>query len=141
MLGGAGGVPEVPFASAYKPAEIAALWKTLKTVYGSDALARKAVSQNNQVLCPLYASPALLSQSHAALVKKLGKEEALDIQLKNPAVLTCGAAGLDASDVGEIRNAANVRQVLDKFVTPTGLVVFALTVTFLGAVAKGPAFN
>ena len=56
-------------------------------------------------------------------------------------MLTCGAAGLEASDAGEIRNAANVRQVLDRFVTPTGLVVFGLTVAFLGAVAKGPAFN
>ena len=47
-----------------------------------------AVEQNSQILCPLYASPVLLTQSKAALVRMMGDDEALDVMLKNPMVLT-----------------------------------------------------
>ena len=124
-----GGVPDVPFASAYKPAEIAALWTAVKKCYGSEAAARAAISQNNQILCPLYASPSLLTSSQAALVALLGKEEALEIMAKNPAVLTCGAGYLEQSDPSEIRSAANTRQFLDRFVTPEGLSVAVVCIT------------
>ena len=121
--------------AGYKPAEIAALWSALKSCYGSDAAARLAVEQNNQVLCPVYASPALLQQSYKALVGIFGKDEALKIMAMNPAVLTCGAPGLQASEPSEIRKAAETRQVLDRVVTPAGfavaiLVVLALNVAF-----------
>lgn len=75
MLLGSGDVPSVPFADSYKPAEIAALWKALKQCYGDEEAARRAVEQNNQVLCPVYATPQLLTQTNAALVKLVGKEE------------------------------------------------------------------
>jgi hypothetical protein len=39
MLLNGGGVPDVPFASAYKPGEIRALWSALKKLYGSEELA------------------------------------------------------------------------------------------------------
>lgn len=129
MASRGGGVPEVPWASAYKPQEIAALWSTAVKVYGSDAAARQAVSQNDQIICPVYATPQLLSQSHASLVGLLGKEEALEIMMKNPAVLTCGAKELAASDPGEIRSAANARKVLD------GITAEGLTVALLAALA------
>lgn len=75
LLGSGGDVPSVPFADNYKPAEIAALWKALKQCYGDEEAARRAVEQNNQVLCPVYATPQLLTQTNAALVKLVGKEE------------------------------------------------------------------
>ena len=136
LLFGGGGVPEVPFAASYKPGEIAALWSALKSCYGNEALARQAVEQNNQVLCPLYASPALLSQSKNALVAILGKEEALEIMQKNPAVLTCGAPGLKASDPDEIRKAANARKFLDAFATPQGFGVFVVAILLLNVVYR-----
>ena len=69
------GPPDTPFASAYKRAELLALWKALKKCYGGEEAARKAVAQNPQIMAPVYATPALVTQSAAALVKLLGKEE------------------------------------------------------------------
>eukprot|EP00316_Scyphosphaera_apsteinii_P026297 CAMPEP_0119306528 /NCGR_PEP_ID=MMETSP1333-20130426/7264_1 /TAXON_ID=418940 /ORGANISM="Scyphosphaera apsteinii, Strain RCC1455" /LENGTH=142 /DNA_ID=CAMNT_0007309845 /DNA_START=247 /DNA_END=675 /DNA_ORIENTATION=- len=133
------GPPDVPFASSYKASEIAALWKALKSCYGSDEAARQAVAQNNQVLCPVYATPSLLMQSRDSLVALLGKREALEVMLKNPMVLTCGSEGLANADPDEIRSTARTRQLLDKYVTPLNLVllVFALgLLKILGLIAS-----
>ena len=131
-----GDVPEVPFAASYKASEISALWNALKKCYGNEADARQAVAQNNQVLCPVYATPALLAQSKSALVGILGKTEALEVMQKNPAVLTCGAAGLQASDPDEIRKAANARKFLDAYATPQGSAIFVLAVLFLNVIYR-----
>ena len=88
MALGGGGVPDVPFASAYERRDIEQLWRAVKQCYGGEASARAAVEQNSQILCPLYASPVLLTQSKAALVRMMGDDEALDVMLKNPMVLT-----------------------------------------------------
>lgn len=135
QLGGRG-VPDVPFASSYKPAEISALWGALKSCYGNEAAARAAVEQNDQVLCPVYASPALLKQSYQALVTLVGKQEALEIMAKNPAVLTCGAPGLLASKPNDIRQAAEVRQVLDRAVTAQGFGAFVLLILVLNVIFR-----
>ena len=124
-----GGPPEVPFSSSYKASEISALWTALKKCYGSEALAREAVERQSQVLCPVYASPALLTQSRNALVALLGQEEAIEIMLKNPMVLTCGGRELADSEPDDIRSAANLRFYLDKYVNAGGL---AVLVVFLG---------
>ncbi|KAL3922461.1 MAG: hypothetical protein SGPRY_004550, partial [Prymnesium sp.] len=105
------GMPEVPFASSYKREELSALWSSLKKCYGSEALARQAVRQQPQVMCPVYASSSLLEQSRDALVVLLGKEEAVDIMLKNPMVLTCGGRELSASSPSEIRNVRDCRPI------------------------------
>jgi hypothetical protein len=131
LLGNNGGVPEVPFASSYQPAEIGALGRALKTCYGSDEAARRAVEQNNQVLCPVYATPELLLQTNAALIKLVGKREALEILLMNPAVLTCGARGIAEQDPAKIRSTASTRQALDRVTTPTGLALSLLLLGFL----------
>jgi hypothetical protein len=140
LLRAGGGVPDVPFASAYAPSEISALWVSLKKIYGSDAAARAAVEQNNQVLCPVYASPELLAQTHGALVKLVGKEDAQEIIAKNPAVLTCGAREIASADPAEIKSTASTRQILDKYVNKPEflgvalLVVGLLRVIFLKAI-------
>mmetsp|Transcript_61417 Transcript_61417/g.182952 ORF Transcript_61417/g.182952 Transcript_61417/m.182952 type:complete len:189 (-) Transcript_61417:208-774(-) len=123
------GRPDVPFASAYEAAELQALWNALKKCYGTEALAREAVGRQPQVMAPVYATPALLTQSRDALVKLLGKEEALEVMLKNPMVLTCGGRELAASDPDDVRSTANVRFYLDKYVNPAGLGVL---LAFLG---------
>ena len=130
-------VPDVPFAAAYKPAEIERLWRAVKQCYGGEASARAAVQQNDQILCPLYASPELLTQSKGALVRLMGREDALDVMLKNPMVLTCGAAELEKLSPDEIKSTANVRRVLDKVVTPTGLAVAVLVLGLLKAAGQG----
>ena len=116
-------MPEVPWASNYKKSEITALWGALKRCCGgSDEAARQAVSQNSQVICPVYATPELLTQTNDALVKLVGKKEALQILIMNPMVLTCGAVGLATQKPADIRSAAQARQVVDRLATPTGLV-------------------
>ena len=69
---GRGSVPKVSFASAYKPSEIAALWTAVKKCYGSETAALDAISQNEQVLCPIYATPSLITESYLSLVKLVG---------------------------------------------------------------------
>ena len=128
----------LPFKDAYQAGEIKALWTTLKKLYGSEDAARQAVAQNNQVLAPVYANPALMSESKAALVAVLGKDEALEVMRKSPMILTCGSElrGLSADD---IRSTANTRQILDKFFTgPQGLLILVAALALL-KVAGGVA--
>ena len=63
----------------------------LKAAYGSEASALQAVQQNPTILNPAYTSPpGVVSRSKAALVEVLGESGALEVMLKNPAVLQCG---------------------------------------------------
>jgi hypothetical protein len=135
MVFGGGDVPDVPFADAYKPGEIRALWNALKKVYGSDEAARQAVSKNNQVLCPLYCSPSLLNESKAALVQNVGKDEALRIMKQSPMILTCGSelATLKADD---IRSTARTREFVDSLFGPSGLVVVVTILVLLKLVGN-----
>ena len=78
-----------------KPAlsDVALLWKEMVKAYGSEELALRAATQNKQLINPKYtAPPRLIPDSKAALVKAMGsEEEAIEIMLKNPAVLQCGS--------------------------------------------------
>ena len=69
------GIPDVPYADSYKQAELSALWGALKKCYGSEAAAREAIARNNQIMCPVYATPALLTETKAALVALVGRDE------------------------------------------------------------------
>ena len=66
------GIPDVPYADSYKQAELSALWGALKKCYGSEAAAREAIARNNQIM---YATPALLTETKAALVGLVGRDE------------------------------------------------------------------
>jgi hypothetical protein len=105
----------------------------------SSGCSRAAVAQNNQVLCPLYASPALLSASKAALVELMGKEEALDIMKTSPMILTCGSDLRDLKP-SDIRSTANTRRFLDTFFQgPAALgsiVAFFAVLKVIGAVLE-----
>lgn len=65
-----------------------------------------------QIVCPIFATPALVAASRAALVERMGEEEAKTIMGKHPCVLTCGD-GLLTADPDEIRRFAELRRVLD----------------------------
>lgn len=100
------------FAALYKANDIEALWKAVRECYGSEEAALQAVRQNNAVLSPVYATPALLRRSALLLKQLLGEEDAAKVLRDNPAVLTCGEV-LAESDPAEIKRIAAVRRVLD----------------------------
>ena len=103
------------FRKQYPPKDVEALWRELKLAYGSEALAVQAVSQNPTILNPRYTSPpSVVSRSASALVEVLGKQDALDVMLKNPAVLQCGSS-LSKQPPDQIRSFASFRQALDMF--------------------------
>jgi hypothetical protein len=95
-------------------AVVAGLWAACITAYGSEELALRAVTQNPTILNPLYTDPpSVIANSKRALVQVLGGEdEAIEVMLKNPAVLQCGSA-LTRQQADEIRSFATVRQLLD----------------------------
>ena len=83
----------------------------LKAAYGSEASALQAVQQNPTILNPAYTSPpGVVSRSKAALVEVLGEAGALEVMLKNPAVLQCGSA-LAGAQASEIKGFATLRFV------------------------------
>jgi len=104
----------------YKDDEVEENWNVLVELYGSQAQASKAVQQvRGTVICPLYTSPALLRESHAALVDTMG-DESSEIMAKHPAILTCGD-GIRTADPGEVRRLASVREVMDS-IPPSAII-------------------
>ena len=78
---------------------------------GTEERAIEAVSRQPYLINPTYTwPPPLISRSKAALVDVLGSEvDALEVMLKNPAVLQCGAAGILELGGDEIKLFANLR--------------------------------
>eukprot|EP00900_Chrysochromulina_parva_P001228 jgi/Chrpa1/11105/Chrysochromulina_OHIO_Genome00020691-RA len=119
--------------SAYAAVEVEALWEAVLKAYGSEDAAAKAVRQvRGQIVCPIFATPALVAASRAALVERMGEEEAKTIMGKHPCVLTCGD-GLLTADPDEIRRFAELRRVLDA-IPPQALLG---TVAAIGAAVLG----
>lgn len=100
-------------------ADVNALWNALVDACSDNReLALQAARQNPTVLSPLYTSPVKVAESKAALVEVLGSdEEAVEIVLKNPAVLQCGK-GLLQQQPSEIKGFAAIRSFADR-VPPT----------------------
>ena len=118
-LGGGGLPAEVQavvaarFKRSYPQKDVLALWTEVKRAYKSEANAVAAVSANPTILNPKYTSPpALVGRSKAALVAVLGEEEAIEVLLKNPALLQCGAS-LAKQPAGQIKSFAAFRSVVD----------------------------
>ena len=106
-------VVETRFKKQYPSKDVEALWRELKAAYRSEALALQAVNQNPTILNPGYtAPPSVVGRSASALVKVLGKDEALEVMLKNPAVLQCGAS-LSKQPPDQIKSFASFRQAVD----------------------------
>eukprot|EP00966_Prymnesium_polylepis_P001568 36299-Prymnesium_polylepis.1 len=95
-------------------------WDKLVELYASDELALAACRQNAMILSSMFANPELLEESYEALVLAMGgSNEAREIMLKNPSVLTCGA-GIANSSADEIRTLANFRNAADS-IPPSAL--------------------
>ena len=75
-------------------------------------IASRRAQVRGQIVCPIFATPALVAASRAALVERMGEEEAKTIMGKHPCVLTCGD-GLLTADPDEIRRFAELRRLLD----------------------------
>eukprot|EP00908_Phaeocystis_cordata_P027359 Transcript_9914.p2 GENE.Transcript_9914~~Transcript_9914.p2 ORF type:complete len:368 (-),score=94.44 Transcript_9914:105-1136(-) len=107
-------VVDARFRASYPQKDVAALWKAVKTAYGTEADALSAVRANPQILNPAYTSPpGLVGRSKAALVAVLGEKEALEVMLKNPAVLQCGNS-LREQPPAQLRSFANARSAVDR---------------------------
>ena len=99
------------FYGTYDQVEINALWEQTRKCYGTEERAIEAVERQPYLLNPTYTwPPPLLSRSKVALVEVLGsEEEALEVMLKNPAVLQCGANGILELGGDEIKLFADLR--------------------------------
>ena len=98
------------FKKRYEPQQLAALWRVLLQTYGSEELALQAVRENPQIFNPSYSRPERIQASKACLVEIMGEADALDVMLKNQAVLQCGSA-LAGAQADEIRGFATLRFV------------------------------
>jgi len=98
------------FKKQYERKDLEVLWGALLKVYGSQDLAEQAVRENPQVLNPSYSFCNTMLASKEVLVEMMGKEDAMDVMLKNPAILQCGPS-LDTLGPDEIKGFANIRSL------------------------------
>ncbi|EOD22638.1 hypothetical protein EMIHUDRAFT_239912 [Emiliania huxleyi CCMP1516] len=124
------------FRKQYPPAKIAALWTELKACFGSEELALQAVRENPQIINPSYTDPPkLLARSKSCLVEIMSEEEAIEVMLKNPAVLQCGLS-LRSTQADEIKSFANLRYYGGRLV-PNPTAALAVVVAALFYVVAG----
>jgi len=95
---------------AHTIALITQLWGAALACYGSETLASQAVRDNRQIINPSYSFCNTMLSSRDVLFDMLGREEALDVMVKNPAVLQCGPS-LDTLGPDEIKGFANIRSI------------------------------
>ena len=125
------------FRKEYPSRDLDTLWKVLKDAYGSEANALQAVVRNPTILNPAYTSPpSVVKRSKAALVDVLGKEGALEVMLKNPAVLQCGET-LRAQPADQIKRFASIRAGLDSLPTNAPTVALSVLTLLIGVVIAG----
>ena len=96
------------FKKEYTSREIDALWGAMLACYGTQDLAVQAAFENPQIVNPSYSFVNTMISSKEVLFDMMGKEEALEVMLKNPAVLQCGPS-LDTLGPDEIKGFANIR--------------------------------
>ncbi|EOD25700.1 hypothetical protein EMIHUDRAFT_450349 [Emiliania huxleyi CCMP1516] len=111
----------------YTRQQLEQLWGALVAAYGSEALAREAVFSNPQIINPSYTFCNTLLLSKDVLFEMMGKEEALDVMLKNPAVLQCGPS-LDTLGPDEIKGFANIRGLGNKIPESARLGLISFTI-------------
>jgi len=98
------------FKKTYPTKDLEVLWSALLKCYGNVELAEQAAKTNPQIINPSYSFCNTMFASQKVLVDMMGKEEALDVMLKNPAVLQCGPS-LDTLGPDEIKGFANLRSL------------------------------
>jgi len=103
------------FKKEYGRKDLELLWGAVSTIYPTQADAKQAVLQNPQILNPSYSFCNTMLASRDVLYDMMGKEEALQIMLKNPAVLQCGPS-LDTLGPDEIKGFANLRYFFNNLI-------------------------
>lgn len=114
------------FKKEYTRPELETLWGALLACYGTEALARQAVLDNPQIINPSYSFCNTMLASRDVLFDMMGKEEALDVMSKNPAVLQCGPS-LDTLGPDEIKGFANIRSIGNKIPEQARGLILAVT--------------
>jgi len=98
------------FKKEYPKRDLELLWGAMLKIYGSTELAAAAAKTNPQIMNPSYTFCNTMLASEQVLVEMMGKEDALDVMIKNPAVLQCGPS-LDTLGPDEIKGFANIRSL------------------------------
>jgi len=96
------------FKREYAKKDVEVLWAALLKIYGSQVAAEAAAKANPQILNPSYSFCNTMLESERVLVDMMGREEAMEVMTKNPAVLQCGPS-LDTLGPDEIKGFANIR--------------------------------
>jgi len=98
------------FKKDYPMKDVEQLWGAMVACYGTEALAIQAAKDNYQMINPSYSFTNTMLASRDILVEMMGKEDALEVMLLNPAVLQCGPS-LDTLGPDEIKGFANIRAI------------------------------
>ena len=88
-------------------------WSAFKTCFASEALAIEAAKKNSAVFSPQFSSPTKIKGTYKLLVRRLGKQRAAELLMKNPGVLCNSPAGLEKCTDQEILDAAELVATLD----------------------------
>jgi hypothetical protein len=118
------------FRKTYPTKDLELLWGALIKCYGTPARAEQAVFENPQILNPSYTFCNTMIDSKEILFEMMGKDEALDVMLKNPAVLQCGPS-LDTLGPDEIKGFANIRSLGNKIPESARFVALVLLFSFV----------
>ena len=118
------------FKKTYEKKQLELLWGALLKCYGSQALAEQAVYANPQILNPSYSFCNTMIDSKDVLFNMMGKDEALGVMLKNPAVLQCGPS-LDTLGPDEIKGFANIRSLGNRIPEAARGLALVLLFTFV----------
>jgi hypothetical protein len=131
------------FKKAYPAKDVEVLWAALLKVYGSQPAAEAAALTNPQILNPSYSFCNTMLASAEVLEQMMGREEALEVMTKNPAVLQCGPS-LDTLGPDEIKAFANIRALGNKIpesARSIALIALFTVVLFPVAAQNNPALQ
>ena len=122
-------IVKTKFKKEYPQKDVEVLWGALLACYGTQERALQAARDNYQILNPSYSFPNTMIESRDVLFDMMGKEEALEVMMLNPAVLQCGP-GLDTLGPDEIKGFANIRaigkKIPDNIVFPAIILLIVL---------------
>ena len=127
------------FRKEYSQRELDQLWGAMITCYGKENLAIQAAFENPQIINPSYSFVNTMVISKETLFDLFGpegREDAMEVMLKNPAILQCGPS-LDTLGPDEIKGFANIRYYGNKipdsarYAAIVGSIILVLAPIFL----------
>lgn len=114
------------FKKEYAQKDLDQLWGAMMACYGTKELAIQAAYENPQIVNPSYSFTNTMLASRDVLLDIMEKEEAMQVMLRNPAVLQCGPS-LDTLGPDEIKGFANIRYWGNKIPENSRLAALAAT--------------